>query len=229
MKYASVVLLLLFVTNTFAQENNRVMRQIKKNANIILSEVDYSYASHRELREALALIQNAKRIILGRGDTGNPQPPAVKMKCVARDDDGRSPWVLAHVTSDFRVIKNQNVKFNSKQNCESFSTQTVSISRGEVMCASKDGDDRAPWAMYLMRSGNISVLDELFFASRRECVDSMSAPVFNGKITFCAAKDADGSRPYIIAQLDTFTGRLSKIANQTFNTMRDCNSIIDGY
>lgn len=95
----------------------------------------------------------------------------VQMMCIARDGDGRAPYVSVKSNSHgFQVLRNQT--FHSYNSCYDSFTRRGRHYRGEfIFCTDRDSDNRAPYVMkaFNAQTGNFSTKSNQSFNSMSEC------------------------------------------------------------
>lgn len=228
MKAVTVILASVLCLNLSAKpvssvssDRQQVVKNILKNARVISEEVEFSDASSSELKNALSLIKEAKRIILGKNDVSESS-----LRCISRDNDNRAPYVYATLKSDFTLEKISESLFTTSSLCEQALSDAKDFSDAQVLCISRDGDDRAPWVSAKLQ-GNTLIKDKAFlFTSYQGCREAFSSgKVVNGKYAFCTSRDADDRAPYIIGLVDRRTGGLSKASGE-YGSIAECQSFL---
>lgn len=209
-----------------ANGQDLVIKNIMKNAKVIHEEVQLTYASPSELKRALEHMRAAKELIMGSGLDDDLSSNSSALRCVSRDNDNRAPFVYATLKSDFSLVKVQGVMFTSIAQCETSLRQSENFGGKQIICASKDGDDRAPWVAASLESTAAIQNGNMLFTSFEKCRQAFTESILsNGKLAFCTSRDSDDRAPYIIGMIDRRTGEMSKASGQ-FGSLAECQTLL---
>lgn len=224
---SSVLCLNLFAAGTVAKATDQLLvKNIMKNAKVIHEEVQLSYASPSELKRALEHMRAAKELIMGSGLDDDLSSNSSALRCVSRDNDNRAPFVYATLKSDFSLVKVQGVMFTSIAQCETSLRQSENFGGKQIICASKDGDDRAPWVAASLESTAAIQNGNMLFTSFEKCRQAFTeSTLSNGKLAFCTSRDSDDRAPFIIGMIDRRTGEMSKASGQ-FGSLAECQTLL---
>ncbi len=224
---SSVLCLNLFAAGTVAKATDQLLvKNIMKNAKVIHEEVQLSYASPSELKRALEHMRAAKELIMGSGLDDDLSSNSSALRCVSKDNDNRGPYVYATLKSDFSLVKVQGVQFYSIEQCETSLRRAEKIGGKQLICASKDGDDRRPWVVANLEGSVATKNANLSFTSFDKCREAFThSTLSNGKLAFCTSKDGDDLAPYVIGMIDRRSGDLSKASGQ-FGSLAECQTLL---
>ena len=224
---SSVLCLNLFAAGTVAKATDQLLvKNIMKNAKVIHEEVQLSYASPSELKRALEHMRAAKELIMGSGLDDDFSSNTSALRCVSKDNDNRGPYVYATLKSDFSLVKVQGVQFYSIEQCETSLRRAEKIGGKQLICASKDGDDRRPWVVANLEGSVATKNANLSFTSFDKCREAFThSTLSNGKLAFCTSKDGDDLAPYVIGMIDRRSGELSKASGQ-FGSLAECQTLL---
>lgn len=210
-----------------AAGQDQAVKNIMKTAKVIHEEVQLSYASPSELKRALEHMRAAKDLIMGNNLDDDFSSNASSLRCVSRDNDNRAPFVYATLKSDFSLMRVEGVMFASVAQCERSLRQAENFGGKQIICASKDGDDRSPWVATKFESDSSTIQDtNLLFTSFDKCRQAFTqSNLTNGKMAFCTSRDADDRAPYIIGMIDRRTGKMSRASGQ-FASLSECQTLL---
>ncbi len=159
-------------------------------------------------------------------DSPNPNPnpgpiPRSSLSCIARDNDGRAPWVLG--VRDPRTLQTQKLpqsNVGELATCEQVKPIAVNVRNSLFVCITKDNDGRDPWALAHYRDGElVSKVNNI--GTMSNCVASLQQAIFNSQaIAFCATSDNDGRAPWTQMSVVAETGETHK--NGSFSTQDQC-------
>ncbi|MEQ1877275.1 MAG: hypothetical protein ABL958_11550 [Bdellovibrionia bacterium] len=213
MKTFIILLLSLVSLPAFAQRQDP-KREIYEITLKIQDELRYSNATAGELEE----VQNQLYAALGilRGQSSNTS----EYKCVARDNDGRAPFILIVQDQSFN-IKKTGLSFTSTQTCQT-SVQDIARFRGlSLICASRDGDDRSPFPISLISGADVKVLP-MSMTSYQSCKNSLSRTKETREfVALCVSRDGDDRSPWLIKKLDKNTKTVSDV-QLSFTSFSEC-------
>jgi hypothetical protein len=154
--------------------------------------------------------------------------PAIKnLRCLARDNDNRAPWIIARVEAGV-VTRLGSFSYNTVDNCNHIAGL---YSRGiSFTCYARDNDDRAPFTLFeLTQNGPIKVQAGVGKASKNSCFDFYSSfKNFNGKWLTCADRDNDGRAPFVIQQITEENFQVYQFQENTakYPTLSECRSLL---
>jgi hypothetical protein len=202
--YKLFILLLSF--SALAQSPLKV--EIKE----LLSDIGVKVKNSND-RQLLNKTKKRLENILSSLDGGVNPPPRPRnstLSCVARDNDGRDPWVLA--LRDISTLKKTKlVKSNvgSLQNCQLAKDNSIVRGQNAVVCIARDDDGRSPYSIALYRgSNNRKVLNNM--GSLQDCTASLGNGIANRTAAaFCVTRDNDGRSPYREMSVNLQTGSVS--------------------
>ena len=209
-----------------ANGQDQVIKNIMKNAKVIHEEVQLTYASPSELKRALEHMRAAKELIMGSGLDDDFSSNTSELRCVSKDNDNRGPYVYATLKSDFSLVKVQGVQFYSIEQCETSLRRAEKLGGKQLICASKDGDDRRPWVVANLEGSVATKNANLSFTSFDKCREAFThSTLSNGKLAFCTSKDGDDLAPYVIGMIDRRTGEVSRASGQ-FGSLAECQTLL---
>jgi hypothetical protein len=154
--------------------------------------------------------------------------PAIKnLRCLARDNDNRAPWIIARVEAGV-VTKLGSFTYNTVDNCNHIAGL---YSRGiSFTCYARDSDDRAPFTLFeLTQNGPIKVQAGIGKPSKNSCFDFYSSfKNFNGKWLTCGDRDNDGRAPFLIQQINDINFQVYQFQENkaAYTTLSECRSIL---
>ena len=176
---------------------------------------------HFEVRSA-AEVRNGSVCDIG-GNAG-----ASTLFCVARDNDGQNPWVLALLDQNGALTRLAGTSLATIDDCHRVIAGRRYNGRNSITCLSRDNDGQNPWIVGQINfdSASVTRLDGLSFATLDECLNGISsAPSYQNRLMVCAARDNDGQNPWIVAQFDQY-GTATRMSNLVYSTIDQCRSAV---
>lgn len=143
--------------------------------------------------------------------------------CVAKDNDGRDPWILATLNVNGTVTRLQGTQFSTIDQCRQSTAAARPLDRSVIVCIARDNDGRDPWvgAQIFLDTGTIQKIPDLSFSTLDQCTQGIGAGrPFRAQVILCAARDNDGRDPWILGRLGN--GALTKIPETVFTTVDQC-------
>lgn len=157
----------------------------------------------------------------GGGGTGS-------LLCVARDNDGRDPWVLASLGSNGTVTKLAGTTYATMDQCRQATSWARPVDQGVIICITRDNDGRDPWvgAQINFNGNTIQKIPALSFNTLEQCTAGIgSARPFRNQLLLCTARDNDGRDPWILGRL--VNGAMTKIPETVFTAIDQCQRSLD--
>lgn len=223
-KFAAVVAVaILMVTSACGQ--NEAPSQIEDVEDIISMQAradgNFDVVCRDGRREvASAADIRANRVCRGGGDGQNGD-----LMCIARDNDGRDPWILGRMTSTGSIVRVSGPVFSTLIQCQQSLRSGVYIGSSTMICIARDNDGRAPWISAAIDGrGNLtrySVAYETFNA----CTDALSSSTAIGSsLIGCVARDNDGRDPWILAVMSE--RGMIRVGGTVFSTVAQCRETL---
>ncbi|WP_413575366.1 hypothetical protein ACLVWU_13680 [Bdellovibrio sp. HCB290] len=220
MKSLSVLVLgcLLSVTSFAAPSSGRVAEKADRVA------MELRYRGHELSDSQLDLINknldSIRRVLDGDLDQGSE----LRLICISRDNDGRSPYVLAK-REGVNTIRSAAV-YSSIQDCENAIRTARVIGDRALVCSSKDDDGREPTVLTLLWL-DASKKIPYSVTTQADCADNlkMMRPDRSNTVTFCASKDGDSRNPFIAVSLNLNNNSVQK-STAVFNTISECRQFL---
>ncbi len=204
-----------------AQAQNK--RETYRLLNDIEQELDFGRHNPEAIRQANQQLRDVLSILRGH----NPGPGGRgEFTCIARDDDGRNPWMIGvREPRSVQVKKVAGTVLGDITNCQKSIDNAVFIGRGSALfCGTRDNDGRAPFAVIAYTPNGSTQKLKAIGGSADECINTLrQAKKVRGAAYFCVSKDNDNRSPYVQAVYDAFAGRV-EYGNQTFSSVRDCQN-----
>jgi hypothetical protein len=145
--------------------------------------------------------------------------------CVSRNNDGRSPFMLAS-SNGIKMQKIQGTLYQKSADCQAADYSIRILPTTSLACTSRDQDGRGPWIMGLLNEKNQFVrLDNAVALNLADCLKLEQDLVLQEDQTtglFCASKGGDGKSPFVMTKVDLLTGRL-EWSSQIFSDLQHCN------
>ena len=225
MRITTILILALMMTTSAFANRNRVERRILRQVQSIEENLAFSSANTEELRQALRLLRQAKKII--SGDTRDRQPvPSIRLECTDRDGDDRAPYVFSYIKG-FNVIKLKNVTFHSLSNCQRSLDESFFVQGVQTMCVARDGDNRAPYSLVTVRGQQLTKITSKSFPSYSKCRDIERRSVSRSDgLFFCIDRDSDNRAPYVIRKFNALNNSVENVNSQTFSSIEKCERVL---
>lgn len=237
MKVLSMVAILIMTTSAFADRgfNNgkkREIRQIKRLANQILNEVDYSIISHEEMKEAKEYLRIAKRIIFAQADDTNDMPTGNRMsqfECTSKYNNNHAPYQLSYYDENFNLVVVKGATFANIESCLDVKNETLSLSQADYFCKTKYDNGNNPYVIAKYDNLEITKDNTISFTSEEQCKELLFAkPARSGYIAMsCVPKYNNGHPPYNIAFFDLSSGEITQKKDTTFTSKEACQSVVN--
>lgn len=155
------------------------------------------------------------------------RPAINNLRCIARDNDNRAPWILARIEAGV-VTKLGSFSYNTVDNCNHFAG--LYSSGISFTCYARDSDDRAPFTLFeLTHNGPVKVQAGVGKPSKNSCFEFYSSfKYFNGKWLTCADKDNDARAPYVIQEIAAENFQVYQFQGNTtrYSSLSECQSIL---
>jgi hypothetical protein len=149
--------------------------------------------------------------------------------CVARDNDGRDPWVLATMNGATGAItKLPGTQFATIDQCRQAIIMARPTGNKLLACIARDNDGRDPWvgAEIAPDAGTVKKVTDLSFATFDACTQGISAGrTFMDQAIICTARDGDGRDPWVLGRVSN--GTLTKVTNTVLGNIQQCNQSLN--
>lgn len=181
-------------------------------------------------RDGFRLTESEKRSVTSHLSAiedilSGPARPRAEMVCVARDNDGAAPFVLAFRSDPITFNRVNNAVFSTVRDCERAFQQVRQLDyNSALMCISRDRDGTSPWALGMLDVDR-QIVNPLVLqtsGSLDECVRRLSEARDYGStgLGFCSSRDNDNANPWVIRLLRP-DGTISS-GTQTFVSYDAC-------
>lgn len=204
-----------------------VHAQVDQDVKELLSQIRGQLNRSHDQRTLLRVRERLEdTLALLTGTAPNPHPPTHPrslVTCVARDNDGRDPWVLAvrdPITLSYTKLPNSNI--GQLANCEVVKASAVQIRDSYFACITKDNDGRDPWSVAHYRDGQlVSKVNNL--GTLPQCQQALQGS-FNNQhaIAFCGTKDNDGRAPWVQISVVAQTGEIHR--SGSYSSLEQCQN-----
>lgn len=215
-----VLVLCLFASGAHAQVDQEIRS--------LLSQISRELNQSHDQRTLLRVRERLESTLSLLTDSPNPGPGPLppsrsSLSCVARDNDGRDPWVLGikdPVTLQVTKLPSSNI--GAFANCERIKPTAVQVGDSIFVCVAKDNDGRDPWTLAHYRNGSlVSKLNNL--GSLDQCVQALNSATYNSQaIAFCATRDNDGRAPWIQMSVVADNGQIHRAGS--YSSLDQCVS-----
>jgi hypothetical protein len=154
----------------------------------------------------------------GGGDTSGI------LRCIARDNDGRDPWILARFLGSGQMQRFDEFVFSTFESCQNTVRSAVTVGWDtSVFCTSRDRDGRNPWAFGVIASGANLAADAIF-GDIGSCQSALArARVSRDFLLTCTSRDRDGRSPWSFVTVNA-AGQVQLQPDTTWNTLEQCLS-----
>jgi hypothetical protein len=163
-------------------------------------------------------------------NTGSPTPVigggSVSYVCASRDNDGRSPYVMA-IRRGIQVERLLGETYSSEFDCQQAFRSIRKIAGNSMLCVSRDNDGRNPYQIAALRGKSMARISRTTTNTKMECEQTLNSlrPSFDGIVTFCTSRDNDGRNPYTAVNLDLNSGRV-EVGTESFNDIFACRRFL---
>lgn len=216
-----IILAVAFVFSSLVHA--QVDQEVKNLLNQIRAQLNHSH-DQRTLLRVRERLEGTLQLLTGDGPTPGPTPtPRNMVSCIARDNDGRDPWILAvRDPSTLAYTKLPNSNVGSLANCEQVKNTVVQVRDSYFSCISKDYDGRDPWVIAHYRDGAlISKVNNL--GTLPQCLQALQGSFHNRQaIAFCGTKDNDGRAPWMQISVIEQTGEIHR--SGSYSSLEQCQS-----
>lgn len=215
MKHVLTLSVLLWSAVSFSQDLNYEIRGL-------LSDIDQRLNRSHDQQTLLRVRERLRSTLdLLSGIQPPPSNPRSNVSCVARDNDGRDPWVLAvkdPITLRQTILPASNI--GNLANCEQIKQSAVLVQNSVFVCVTKDNDGRDPWSLAHYRDGQlVSKLNNI--GTLQNCITALdNAARSSQAIAFCATRDNDGRDPWIQMSVVGQTGEIHRAGS--YSTLDQC-------
>ncbi|QDK36183.1 hypothetical protein [Bdellovibrio sp. NC01] len=215
-------------TSVFAQQVS-----VERLAQTVANEIQQkAYTlSMAEKAEISRKLQEIRRVV-NRGGAEIPLPPpppappapTSSYTCVARDNDGKAPYVIG-VREGLNVTRTK-ITFQTIADCETTIGRVRYVNGQAMLCVSRDFDGYEPYVMATLRGKDVQRYPRTN-GSKGMCEDMLRSlqPDITGNAVFCTSRDSDGHAPFVTTELNIVTG-YSRNSSETFQTMDSCKSFL---
>ena len=212
-----VLSMLTMITNSYAFDSaNRLVNEAYQ-AYVLLQE-NARYMNDDEIAKATQLTKQLQRLAIGDSTTPNQG-----ISCVARDNDGRNPWMLA-ISNDggFSKKKINKTTIGNLNDCEEVARAARSVGSSYLACVTKDNDGRNPWVLAMINNTNATHIRYSTVANKANCLEALNNAVNagRGQIVTCGSRDSDGRTPFVKIKFDK-NGQVTK-GTDSYNSFANC-------
>lgn len=215
-----VLVLCMFASTAHAQVDQEIRS--------LLSQISRELNNSHDQRTLLRVRERLESTLDLLSDSPNPgpgpgplPPSRSNLSCVARDNDGRDPWVLGvkdPVTLQVERLAGSNV--GAFANCERIKPTAVQVRDSIFVCVSKDNDGRDPWSLAHYRGGSL-VAKVNNLGSLDQCIHALNNATYNSQaIAFCATRDNDGRAPWVQMSVVAESGQIHRAG--TYSSFEQC-------
>ena len=162
------------------------------------------------------------KVIEGLSSQQGPGSSIGNLRCVAKDNDNRPPYIIGAVNPrTLAIVQIAGTTFKNLTECEkSIAASRRTHNSYHAICASKDNDGVSPW-QYSILSDENKLFKVSTFKGLDECIGALQKTLITRfVIATCASKDNDGVAPYskYIFSLENLT--LTK--QESYRDMNTC-------
>lgn len=206
---------LLFSSSIIASDRYQINELLDE----IRDEVDHGQHDRRSLTRLDRQLRKALSTLQGGSVPPTPQMPS--LLCIARDNDGRNPYVLG--VRDSRTLRTDRVSRTNMGNlatCKRVIANAI-IKRDMVLtCVTRDDDGKTPWAIALIKNGQVSKKLRAI-GSLNDCIRTLSESLLTRRaMRTCTSRDDDGRSPFVTTVLDLNNG--SSFKEGSFSSINSC-------
>ena len=201
--------------------------QVKPQIQDLLREIKEE-VSHTQDRQILMRVKrNLERtldILTDQGHDPGPRPsPRGSLSCVARDNDGQNPWVLAVKDPiTLRKTKLPASNIGSLNNCNIAKENAIFVRNSVFVCIARDNDGQNPYVIAHYRDNKL-VRKVNNLGSLDNCVSALrNAARSHAAVAFCATRDNDGQNPYVEMSVVADTGAIHRAGS--YSNLQQCLS-----
>lgn len=191
-----LILALSFLLSSFA------FGQIKPEIRSLLQEIREELRNtndRRVLNRTKKQLENTLAVLQGgSSDPGQGPGGLGRLSCVARDNDGRDPWMLGMKDPQtLRTTKLSGSVLGNLNQCNVAKETGVVLRNSVFLCVSRDNDGREPYVIAHYR-GNKLIKKINNLGSFNNCTTSLQSAARSwSAIAFCATRDNDGRAPWV--------------------------------
>ncbi len=218
MKLFLTFILFLCVSQSYAQDLTSELRGI-------LVEIDQRLHRNHDQQTLLRVRERLRSTLDLLSGIAPPPPPVASrsLVCLARDNDGRDPWILG--VKDPITLRQSALPFSnigSRANCEAVKNSAVTVRDSIFTCVTRDNDGQNPWTISHYRDGVlVSRLNTL--GSLANCVNALNHAARSSQaVAFCATRDNDGQAPWIQMSVVAATGEIHRAGS--YGSLEQCLS-----
>ncbi|MEM6531995.1 MAG: hypothetical protein AAF654_05195 [Myxococcota bacterium] len=133
-------------------------------------------------------------------DLESRHDPDGRLLCVARDNDGRDPWIIAERIG-INVTRFRQTVYGTRADCDAGIDGAREFSGQRWVCTSRDRDGRSPYTLTPLMENRLGT--DLIYGSLSECLGALDDAVdtFDGTLV-CSSRDRDGRDPWNIYTID---------------------------
>lgn len=180
---------------------------------------DERVLSQSQKMEISRLLGEIRDVLGGDDDRGG------EYTCVSRDNDGRSPYVMA-VREGINVTRINGETYSSESECQENFRTIRSVGGSSLLCLSRDNDGRSPFVLGAISGTTLQRIQRTSVGSKQECLSLLNGlRVRGGTATMCIARDNDGRSPFVAASLDVRNLSL-QVGRESFSSIAECNRFL---
>lgn len=145
------------------------------------------------------------------------------LQCVARDNDGSNPWILARFSEDGQFTRFPQFVFSTQSQCQDAANNLVRVGFDTlVFCSTRDSDGSSPWSYGLIRGSNGTLATQAVFQMHSQCQDSLRhARIARDFLLSCTSRDADGGNPWVFVTVHS-AGQVVLNADAVYTSFGQC-------
>jgi hypothetical protein len=156
---------------------------------------------------------------------GGPDGPGLyELRCIARDNDGRNPWILGAFDADASLLRFPQFLYATNEACQSAIAASVDVGfrQTKLFCAPRDVDGNPPWSFGVVALDTPSLATQIVFADVAQCQTALSSarPIGVNLVT-CAPRDSDGNPPWAYVSV-TSGGEVRLQAGSAYPSFQEC-------
>lgn len=176
--------------------------------------------SNEQRSEIARLLNNIREVLYGGGGSDMSD-----LTCVARDNDGRNPYVMA-LRQGINTTRLRGETYRTENECRE-AIRSARLIRGTVMmCASRDNDGRNPFQLAVFDGTDLRRISRTTVKTQSECLDMLNKLSVRGTTaTMCLSRDNDGQNPYVAVALNVRTLDI-QTGTEVFRTKSECERFL---
>lgn len=160
----------------------------------------------------------------GGGGGGGGGGGSGDLRCIARDNDGRDPWILSRFRSDGQMQRFDEFVFSNLSSCQAAARNATRVGWDtQVFCSSRDRDGRDPWAFGVI-ADRATLATDAVFGSLGACESALArARHYRDFMMTCTSRDRDGRDPWSFVTVNA-AGQVLLRTDTNWSTLEQCLS-----